>query len=29
MSGAWGNGVKNRISKGIAEGFTEDEVRKA
>ena len=28
-SGAWGNGLENRIAKGVAEGFTEDEVRKA
>ena len=28
-SGAWGNGLENRIAKGVAEGFTEDEIRKA
>ena len=28
-SGSWGNGVSNRISKGAAEGYTEEEVRKA
>ena len=28
-SGAWGNGMSRRISNGAAEGYTEEEVRKA